>query len=70
MADGSRAAGDSLTLYVHPFSSYCWKVLIPLWADGTPFTYRNVDQSDPSVMEELKRPGRSASSRCWSTTAQ
>ena len=44
----------SLTLYVHPFSSYSWKALIPLWADGTPFTYRNVDFSDPSVMEELR----------------
>ncbi len=43
-----------LTLYVHPFSSFCWKVLIPLWIDGTPFTYRNVDPSDPGVMDELK----------------
>jgi glutathione S-transferase len=29
-------------------------VQIPLDADGTEYTYRNVDQSDPSVMEELK----------------
>lgn len=43
-----------LTLFVHPFSSFSWKALIPLWADGTPFTYRNVDPSEPGVMDELK----------------
>lgn len=45
----------SLTLYAHPFSSYCWKVLIPLWADGTPFAYRNIDHSEPGAIEELRR---------------
>lgn len=50
----STHAGTGLTLYVHPFSSYCWKVLIPIWADGTPFTYRNVDPSEPGAMEELQ----------------
>ncbi len=45
----------SLTLYAHPFSSYCWKVQIPLDADGTEYNYRNVDQADPSAMEELRR---------------
>ncbi len=44
----------TLTLYVHPFSSFSWKALIPLWADGTPFTYRNVDPSEPGAMDELK----------------
>lgn len=44
----------TLTLYGHPFSSYTWKALIPLWADDTPFTFRNVDPADPSVMPELK----------------
>ena len=45
----------SLTLYAHPFSSYCWKVQIPLDADGTPYTYRNVDPSEPGAAEELRR---------------
>jgi glutathione S-transferase len=45
---------SGLTLYAHPFSSYCWKVLIPLYADGTPFDYRNVDPAYPGVMEELR----------------
>ena len=43
-----------LTLYVHPFSSFSWKALIPLWTDGTPFAYRNVDPSNPGVMDDLK----------------
>ena len=30
----------SLQLFGHPFSSYTWKVLIALWADGTPFKFR------------------------------
>ncbi|HEX6218580.1 MAG TPA: glutathione S-transferase family protein [Sphingomicrobium sp.] len=44
----------SLTLYAHPFSSYCWKVQIPLDANGTPYSYKNVDPSNPGVMDELK----------------
>lgn len=34
----------SLILYGHPFSSYTWKALIPLWADGTDFEFRSVEQ--------------------------
>ena len=44
----------TLALFVHPFSSYGWKVLIPLWADGTEFDYRNVDPSHPGVMDALR----------------
>lgn len=33
----------SLTLYAHPFASYCWKVLIALYENQTPFTYRTVE---------------------------
>lgn len=29
-----------LTLYAHPFSSYCQKVLIALYENATPFTFR------------------------------
>ena len=43
----------TLTLYVHPFSSYSWKVLIPLWADGTAFNYVRVGD-DPEAMARLK----------------
>jgi len=34
----------SLILYGHEFSSYTWKALIPLWADGTEFEFRSVEQ--------------------------
>lgn len=34
----------SLTLYSHPFSSYCQKVLIALWENDTPFLYRHLEE--------------------------
>jgi len=39
-----------LTLYAHPFSSYCQKVLVALWENETPFTYRHLE--DAGVAEE------------------
>lgn len=44
-----------LQLYAHPFSSYCQKVLIALWADGTEFEYKMLDEKHPENMAELKR---------------
>jgi glutathione S-transferase len=35
----------SLTLYAHPFASYCWKVLIALYENDTRFIYRKIDDS-------------------------
>lgn len=32
-----------LQLYGHPFSSYTWKALIPLYANAVPFTFRMLD---------------------------
>lgn len=40
----------SLTLYSHPFSSYCQKVLIALYENATPFTYRHLE--DPGAADE------------------
>lgn len=45
----------TLQLFAHPFSSYCMKVLIPLWADGTDFTYRILDDQHPDNMAELRQ---------------
>lgn len=42
----------SLTLYAHPFSSYCQKVLVVLYENDIPFEYRTLE--DPSAMAELK----------------
>src|ERR1700704_6464041 len=36
----------SLTLYLHPLSSFCHKALIALYENGTPFTPHNVDLSN------------------------
>jgi glutathione S-transferase len=44
----------SLQLFAHPFSSYCQKVLIALWADGTEFEYKMLDQEHPDNFAELK----------------
>ena len=41
----------SLTLYAHPFSSYCQKVLVALWENDTPFAYRHLEE--PGAREEL-----------------
>jgi glutathione S-transferase len=35
----------SLALYAHPFSSYCWKVLIALWENDVGFDYRSLDDA-------------------------
>jgi glutathione S-transferase len=34
----------ALTLYAHPFSSYCQKVLIALWEKALPFAYRHLEE--------------------------
>jgi len=34
-----------MKLYAHPFSSYCQKVLIALYENGTPFDYRNIEDA-------------------------
>jgi len=40
-----------LTLYSHPFSSYCQKVLIALWENGIDFAYRHLEE--PGAGEEM-----------------
>lgn len=40
----------TLTLYSHPFSSYCQKVLVALWENDTPFAYRHLEE--PGAADE------------------
>lgn len=42
-----------LTLYYHPLASFCWKVLIALHDNGTPFEPRLIDLGDPASRAEL-----------------
>ena len=42
------------TLFAHPFSSYCQKALIALYENGTPFTFRMLDGSDPATFAEFE----------------
>lgn len=37
-----------LTLHAHPLSSYCWKVLIALHENGSPFETLHVNLGDPA----------------------
>ena len=45
----------SLTLHYHPLASFCWKVLIALYENGTPFKPHIVDLGDPSASAAFKR---------------
>jgi glutathione S-transferase len=44
----------SLTLYLHPLSSFCHKALIALYENATPFTPHNVDLSNPEQNAAFK----------------
>ena len=43
----------SLTLHFHPLSSSCWKALIALHENGTPFTPKLVNLGDPAERAAL-----------------
>jgi glutathione S-transferase len=45
----------SLKLYYHPLASYCWKVLIALYENGTAFEPVFVDLSKPEQRAQLAR---------------
>jgi glutathione S-transferase len=38
----------ALSLYFHPLASYCWKVLVALYENETPFEPKLVDLGDPA----------------------
>ncbi len=44
-----------MLLYAHPFSSYCQKVLIALYENGTDFEWRLLDRTDPMIGAEFER---------------
>jgi glutathione S-transferase len=39
----------TLTLHAHPLSSYCWKALIALYENETPFTFHELNPMDPEA---------------------
>ena len=43
----------SLTLHFHPLASFCWKALIALYENDTPFTPNSVDLSNPAERTAL-----------------
>ncbi|QPC86214.1 glutathione S-transferase family protein [Mesorhizobium sp. NBSH29] len=46
----------TLKLYAHPFSAYCQKVLIALWENDLPFTYRHLGEDDAIAEREQLWP--------------
>lgn len=44
----------SMILYGHPFSSYTWKALIPLYEKGLAFEFRILDEEHPEHWEQLR----------------
>jgi len=42
-----------LTLHYHPLASFCWKVLIALYENDTPFTPNMVDLGNPAERDRL-----------------
>ena len=49
-----------LTLYAHPLSSFCWKVLMALWENATPFTYETIQgrPADHAVLRAHSPAGK------------
>lgn len=43
----------ALTLHMHPLASYCWKVLIALHENETPFTVKIVNLGEPRAKAEF-----------------
>lgn len=47
----------AIALYGHPFSSYTWKALIPLYAYNVPFEFRIVDDDHPENTAVVRSAG-------------
>src|SRR5690348_5979249 len=45
----------TLTLHMHPLSSFCHKVLIALYENATPFEANVVNLQDPDVRDEYRK---------------
>lgn len=44
----------NLALHYHPLSSFCWKVLIPLYENGTPFEPKMLNLQDPAEVAAFR----------------
>jgi glutathione S-transferase len=55
MTEPATHWAPSLRLYYHPLASFCWKVLIALYENDTPFQAHLVDLANAASRESLKR---------------
>jgi hypothetical protein len=60
-------AGEGLTLYFHPFASFCQKALIALYENDVPFRPHLVDLGDPEARAAFLAIWPIGSSRCCAT---
>ena len=44
-----------LQFFGHPLASFCWKVLIALYENGTPFDFEFVDLGDPEAAARFRK---------------
>jgi glutathione S-transferase len=51
----TRSLAMPLTLYAHPFASYCWKATIALYENDVPFTFHLVDLGDAASAAQLQK---------------
>jgi len=51
----SNTSPASLKLYLHPLSSFCWKPLVALYENDTPFQPHIVDLSNEAARAEFKK---------------
>ena len=59
----------SLTLHLHPLSSFCWKALIAFYENDTPFTPHIIaDLGNPTERAALQKLWPIGKFRCCATT--
>ena len=56
-SSAAQSSPMSLTLYLHPLSSYCWKTLIALYENGAPF--------QPLIVDLGNEAERAALAKLW-----
>ena len=54
-APTTKPSAMSLTLYLHPLSSYCWKTLVAFYESDTPFQPRIVDLGNAAERAALAK---------------
>src|SRR3546814_6865158 len=60
LVTGVQTCALPISLHMHPLSSFCQKVLIALYENGTPFEKHFLDLADPAEAAAFKEIGRAS----------